>query len=350
MQWKLHVRFGKGFLNKLIFILLFIRGLIFYFTMIIAVPTGIKIFSWLTISFSKIIKLIKKYIYNIYININYNNNNLLLPEINTKSLIEIYNKSNTRYIEEDNKTKTLVRYGSNIITSIGIKRPTSIVRSMYSIPNNILYILIGVILTDGTIAYSSKKNLDKSIFNKGKPYENGIYTKHNCRFKFKQSIKNIEYTLYLYNKLSHYCISPPFIKKARLNGKEFKQIEFVTMALPCFSILRHMFYDGRIKIIPNIIYDYINYESIAHMIMCDGSFNSNGLVLNLQSFTLKELTLLLNILKIKFNLDCSIHKSRNKYILYLKVHSVKILYPHIYKFIVPSMRYKFNKVLTNYYI
>ena len=105
------------------------------------------------------------------------------------------------------------------------------------------------------------------------------------------------------------------------------------MALPCFSLLRYKFYDHRIKIIPDDIYDYLNYESLAHMIMCDGSFSSKGLTLNLQSFTLKELILLLNVLKIKFDLDCTIHKSRHQYVLYIRVKSVNKLY----------------KVLTDYY-
>ena len=104
------------------------------------------------------------------------------------------------------------------------------------------------------------------------------------------------------------------------------------MALPCFSLLRYKFYDHRIKIIPDDIYDYLNYESLAHMIMCDGSFSSKGLTLNLQSFTLKELILLLNVLKIKFDLDCTIHKSRHQYVLYIRVKSVNKLYKNIYKY------------------
>jgi len=314
--------------------------------MIIAVPTGIKIFSWLIRILIKILKLVKKYIYIIN---NNNNTNLLMPDLNNKNLIEIFKRSNINYIKPNNKIKTIVKYGSNIENSINNKRLTSIVRNMYNIPNELLYILIGVILSDGHISYTSKKHLDKSIFNGEEPYKNGVYTKHNCRFRFKQSIKNTEYVLYLYNKLSHYCISPPFKKISYLNNNKFYQIEFCTMALPCFSVLRQMFYKGRIKFIPNNIFDYINYETLAHIIMGNGSFQSKGLVLNLQNYTLKELILLLNVFIIKFNLDCRIHKFRNQYVIYITVNSVKILYPHISKFIIPSMKYKFDKVLTNYY-
>ena len=331
-------------------------------TMIIAVPTGIKIFSWLCISFSKIIKMIKKYILNIYIYIIklYNTRTYyvssglhsLIPLNYNKSLLDIFKRSNKYYIEPNYINKELVIYGTNLETSLNIKEYTQIVRNMVNIPNNIIYILIGVILTDGYISYSSKKDLDKSIFNnksKDLEYVNGIITKHNCRFRFKQSIKHMEYVLYLYNILKHYCKRPPYIKIDRVNGKKHIAIEFYTMSLPCFSLLKYKLYNHRVKIIPNDIYNYLNYESLAHMIMCDGAFSNKGLTLNLQSFTLKELILLLNILKIKFNLDCSIHKSRHQYVLYIKVHSVKDLYKNIYKYIIPSMRYKFDKVLVNYY-
>ena len=112
--------------------------------------------------------------------------------------------------------------------------------------------------------------------------------------------------------------------------------------MPCFTVLRDIFYRGRIKIIPDNLYDLLTYEGLAHIIMGDGAFKFKGITLNLQSYSIKELILFMNVLKIKFNIDCTLQKSRNQYTVYIKVNSAKILYPKIKKFIVPSMRYKFE--------
>ena len=74
-------------------------------------------------------------------------------------------------------------------------------------------------------------------------------------------------------------------------------------------------------------------------------YSSRCLYLNLQSFLTKELIFIINILKIKFNLNCLLHKSRNKYLIYIRVESVKRLFPIIYKYILPSIRYKFDIIL-----
>ncbi|OUM56055.1 hypothetical protein BVG19_g5720 [[Candida] boidinii] len=123
----------------------------------------------------------------------------------------------------------------------------------------------------------------------------------------------------------------------------------MTRALPCITLLRYKFYNGRIKIIPEDIYDYLNYESLAHMIMCDGSLSKgSGIILNLQSFTTKELILLMNVFKIKFDIDCTLHKSRNKYVIYIRTESVKKIYPFIQSYIVGSMKHKFSKKIKEY--
>jgi len=74
--------------------------------------------------------------------------------------------------------------------------------------------------------------------------------------------------------------------------------------------------------------------------MGDGNKSGKGLTLNTQSFTFKEVVFIVNILIHKFNLECSIHKQRNQFIIYIKAKSMKKLKLKLLPYIYPSMRYK----------
>jgi hypothetical protein len=64
--------------------------------------------------------------------------------------------------------------------------------------------------------------------------------------------------------------------------------------------------------------------------------------LQTQSFTIKEVVFIINILIYKFNLKCSIHMQRNQPTIYISSKSIKKLQPHILPYICKSMHYKFN--------
>src|SRR5271169_5489866 len=132
--------------------------------MIIAVPTGIKIFSWLLYSFSKN----KKMANNLFNTIFYGNKVMSIEDTN---LLTRFPRSSRNYLPPNLECKELVIYGTNLICTVKYPYYTKIVRYMIDIPNSIKYALVGIMLSGGNITVNNK-----SVYKVG-----GI-------FRFKQAI------------------------------------------------------------------------------------------------------------------------------------------------------------------
>ena len=73
--------------------------------------------------------------------------------------------------------------------------------------------------------------------------------------------------------------------------------------------------------------------------MGDGTYNS-GVRIQTDSFTAQEVVFIINILIIKFNLDCSLHYQRGKPIFYIKSKSIKKNLHNLLPYMHESMKYK----------
>jgi LAGLIDADG DNA endonuclease family len=133
-------------------------------------------------------------------------------------------------------SKALVLYGSNLVSTVGSSRFTALERKLIKIPNNILFVFIGIILSDANISKSNKAD---------------------ARLQFKQTIKNIHYFYFVFFKLNHYCSKAPYTTKTILHKKEHIELGFTTRTLPCITELYNMFYINNKKIVPSNLYNLL---------------------------------------------------------------------------------------------
>lgn len=157
-------------------------------------------------------------------------------------------------------------------------------------------ILIGTLLSDSSI--EKNKNWDP-------------------RIRFEHSIKSIEYILYLYNRLSILLgLNRPLVLTRKLRGKTQYLVWFRTRQLKCLEEIYNLFYNKKvstgtlseesnnnIKSINPELYLYFNDIVFAHWIMGDGLKLKNGLVLCTDSFSIKEIVILMNILRLKYDIE-----------------------------------------------
>jgi hypothetical protein len=106
--------------------------------------------------------------------------------------------------------------------------------------------------------------------------------------------------------LSHYCQSYPNIRKRVRLGKESYTLRLTTRSLPCLTEFYNKFYVDRKKVIPKDIYNLLTPVALAHLIMGDGVAKSHGLLICTDSYTLPDIILLINVLIIRYKLDCTL--------------------------------------------
>nr|YP_009517165.1 LAGLIDADG homing endonuclease [Blastosporella zonata]YP_009517208.1 LAGLIDADG homing endonuclease [Blastosporella zonata]AYE93103.1 LAGLIDADG homing endonuclease [Blastosporella zonata]AYE93106.1 LAGLIDADG homing endonuclease [Blastosporella zonata] len=169
----------------------------------------------------------------------------------------------------------------------------------------------------------------------------------NTRLQIKQSNKNREYVYHLYSLFEEFCGSKPLVMSnfdSRPNKmKEYTAIKFQTLSLPCFNKYREMFYaNNGVKIIPQNLESLLTTRGLAYWIMDDGYKSNKGFYICTESFSLGEHEVLINILRNKFELECSYHKTTNGPRLYIFSSSRDKLLELIKPYLLTHFFYKFK--------
>lgn len=241
----------------------------------------------------------------------------------TVSMIQIRKKSSRKLTST---CTDMVVWGVNLSSGFTTRKLSNIELNMFKFPHHIRSIIVGLLLSDGWLSYPSVNN-------------------KYPRLGFEQTSAQSSYLWSVYWALSHYCYSLPKYKARTRNNVPVSSWTLSTRGLPCFVEFYKIFYSTGKKVIPQDIYNLLTPIALAHMIMGDGSAVSKGLRISTDDFTAIDVVRLINVLIIKYRLDCTLHITNNKPRIYIKHKSVKLLESIVKPYIVPSMEYKFNKSL-----
>lgn len=166
----------------------------------------------------------------------------------------------------------------------------------------------------------------------------------NTRFRFKQSITRADYVIHSFMTLSHYCSSLPNIVKSERRGNIHYGLILSTRLLPCFNELYDLFYKNKVKVVSNNIYDLLTPIALVHWIMGDEAILNKGLVLCTDSFTLQKVVLLMNVLRIKYDINSTIQGfNKGKPRIYILPESMLKLRNLVKLHMLSSMWYKLNE-------
>jgi hypothetical protein len=165
------------------------------------------------------------------------------------------------------------------------------------------------------------------------------------RFKIEQTNRNVEYLMWFHNFLSTrgYCsiLKPVLFKRIRAHNKIYYGYKFNSFTFSSLNWLYDGFYINHIKCLPiDVLYEYLTPIRLAIWFMDDGSRTRSGFKIATNCFIETELYELCLLLKNKYNLDCSIHKDKHQFIIYIKTKSALTFVNLVEPYIIKSIKYK----------
>ena len=168
------------------------------------------------------------------------------------------------------------------------------------------------------------------------------------RFSLYQEAVHVEYIMFLHKLFSDlgYCNSKLPVITTRLGskGKIRKIVRFSTWTYTSLNWIYDLWYDNKIKHVPECIDQYLTPLALAVWIMGDGAKVGKSLKLSTNSFSYKDCLLLIKALKNNFNIKASIQSAGNKdqYLIYIWQESMTDLINIVSPYIIPEMKYKLN--------
>lgn len=158
------------------------------------------------------------------------------------------------------------------------------------------------------------------------------------RFRFKQSEKNKDYLFYLYDFLLKrgYVNNnlPTFVKDKLGNSYRFNTYCYRNL----IWVYKNFYNNNKKKVVPNLenLILFLSPLALAIWIQDDGSFHGSGIRIATNSFNKEECLLLIKVLKLKFNLNSTLHKNQ----IYIKKESVPKIILLVQPYFHSSMFYK----------
>lgn len=171
------------------------------------------------------------------------------------------------------------------------------------------------------------------------------------RITFYQEGSHNDYLLYLHSLIANlgFCNTniPKIYTRLGKKGKIRKYIRFSTWTYTQFNYIYNAWYSNNVKILPNNLSNYLTPLALSIWIMNDGCKINNSLKLATNNFTLNENEYLIYLLKSKYNINASIHKTgvKDQFNIYIFVDSMPTLVKLIKPYIIPSMKYKLGEYL-----
>lgn len=174
----------------------------------------------------------------------------------------------------------------------------------------------------------------------------------NTKITFYQEGSHLESILYLHRIVANlgYCNTniPKIQTKLSKNGKIKYVIKFSTWSYEQFNKIKSDWYNSEgVKIIPKNIYTYLSPLALAIWIMNNGRKSDSGLILTTNSFKYDDVLLLIDVLYNNYKIQANIQSigMKDQYFIYITPSSMQKLASIVKPYIIPSMKYKFGKIL-----